>query len=201
MTSTFRLCYPIKAHRFNYFYLTPKNPDFPKLFERMVHVAVRFDGKRLFKTLVLNEAKVAEFYNTLASEMKEGKGRNLFERMAKEELRHEKIYAALMDKLPNEGSLELDEEDAEYMNALIQNNMFEDAEDTVAKVRGKYAKDDALTIAEKIERDGLIFVGELMRLYPEVAPDEIKVVMAEERKHLKSVLQARMDFASDVLML
>lgn len=133
-------------------------------------MAVRFDGKRLFKTLVLNEAKVAEFYKTLASEMKEG-------------------------------TLELDEEDAEYMNALIQNNMFEDAEDTVAKVRGKYAKDDALTIAEKIERDGLIFVSELMRLYPDVAPDEIKIVLTEERKHLKSVLQARMGFAADVLML
>lgn len=177
------------------------NHIFQNYFERMVHLEVRFDGKRLFKTLVLNESKVAEFYTTLASEMKPGKGQNLFEKMAKEELRHEKIYSALMDKLPNEGVLEISEEDSAYIETLIQNNMFEDAEDTVAKVRGKYAKDDALTIAEKIERDGLIFVAELMRLYPDVAPDEIKKVLSEERKHLKSVLDAKMDYAADMLML
>jgi hypothetical protein len=40
-----------------------------------------------------------------------------------------------------------------------------------------------------------------MRLYPDVAPDEIKKVLSEERKHLKSVLDAKMDYAADMLML
>ncbi|MDO9592076.1 MAG: hypothetical protein Q7I98_02660, partial [Erysipelotrichaceae bacterium] len=91
--------------------------------------------------------------------------------------------------------------DVDYIDTLINNNMFEDSDDTVAKVRGKYIKDDALVIAEKIERDGIIFVNELMRLFPNVASDEIKVVLAEERKHLKSVLDAKMDMAADMLML
>lgn len=164
-------------------------------------MAVQFDGIRLFKTLVLNENKVAEFYRTLASEMKEGKGKKLFERMASEEERHEKIYTALLNKLPDGGKVTLSQEDVDYIDILIKSNMFDDAEDSVSKVRGKYAKDDALTLAEKIERDGIIFVNELIRLYPNVAPDEIKVVLSEERKHLKSVLDAKMDMAADMLML
>lgn len=164
-------------------------------------MAVNFDGTKLLQTIVLNERRVAEFYRAVAYEMNDGKGKHLFEIMATDEEKHEKIYTNIMNKLPNGGNLELSVEDAEYMNLLIETNMFEDTDDTLEKFRGRYAKADALELAEKIERDGIMFINELQNLFPDVAPKEISLVLAEEKKHLKSVLLRKMDIASSSLML
>jgi hypothetical protein len=79
--------------------------------------------------------------------------------------------------------------------------MFSDSEYTVSKVRGKYAKEDALVIAEKIERDGIMLVNELKALYPDFATKEINQILAEERKHLKLVLSKQSDASVKNLML
>lgn len=163
-------------------------------------MSVTFNGTKLLQTIILNEKRVAEFYRQLSTEM-EGKGSKVFELLAKDEDRHEKIYSNLLKKLPNNGDTELTVEDAEYINLLIENNMLSAGEDLLKSAHGKYAKEDALIIAEKIERDGIMLVNELKSLYPDLAPDEINKILAEERKHLKAVLSKQADAAVKLLML
>ncbi|GEM_PF-829934 len=151
-------------------------------------MAIEFNATKLLQVLVRNEARVAELYSNLANQMQDGKGKKLFELLAEDELKHEKIYAKLLNKLPGEGTAEVSPEEKEYLDSLIANDMFADAEKSMAKIKGKYTKDEALEIAEKVERDGIMYVYELMRLFPDLAPKEMKKILNEERRHLQAVL-------------
>lgn len=154
----------------------------------MFFMAIEFNASKLLQVLVRNEARVAELYTNLASQMQDGKGKKLFELLAEDELKHEKIYAELLRKLPDEGTADVSEEEKEYLDLLIENDMFADADKSMEKIKGKYTKDEALEIAEKVERDGIMYVYELTRLFPDLAPKEMKKVLNEERRHLQAVL-------------
>ncbi|SHI92252.1 Rubrerythrin [Geosporobacter subterraneus DSM 17957] len=162
-------------------------------------MAIQFDGSKLLQIIIRNEAKVAEFYSNLAAQMEEGKGKKLFESLAQDELKHERIYTGLLNRLPNEGRLELTEDDAAYIELLIETDMFSQSEDVLAKMQGKYAKEDALHVAEKIERDAILYINELKLLFPDLAPEEINIVLAEEKKHLRMVLSKEADASVKLL--
>lgn len=147
-----------------------------------------FDGRKLFKTIILHEAEVAKLYKNLAENMKDKKAKALFENLSSDELRHEKIYQGLLEKLPNGGMLELSEEDLEYTEMLIKTHIFQNAD-----VKNRYNKQDALVIAEKVERDSIIFVEQVRSLFPEWVPEEFKTIMKEEKKHLNYVLNTQFD--------
>ncbi|MEA4847801.1 MAG: ferritin family protein [Clostridiaceae bacterium] len=167
-------------------------------------MSVNWDGSKLFKTIVLNETKVTELYRELAKEAKDGKGSKFFENMAADEARHIKIYSAFLNNLPDQGNVELSEEDAEYMDLLIKTNMFDDSEDTIAKVRKIYTNDQVYNLAEKIEKDGILFINELVRLFPDVYAantKEIDAVMKEEKTHLSMVLNRKAESIYGSLML
>ena len=50
-------------------------------------------------------------------------------------------------------------------------------------------RDQILDIAERAERDAILFVSELQKMYPDMATDEMGIILNEERKHLKMVLE------------
>ncbi|AOT70833.1 ferritin family protein [Geosporobacter ferrireducens] len=162
-------------------------------------MAIQFDGSKLLQTIIRNEAKVAEFYSNLAAQMEEGKGKKIFESLAQDELKHEKIYTGLLNRLPDEGRLELTEDDASYIALLIETDIFSQSDDVLTKIQGKFSKEDALHIAEKIERDAILYINELKLLFPELAPDEINIVLAEEKKHLRMVLSKEADASVKLL--
>ncbi|PLX34150.1 MAG: hypothetical protein C0604_02195 [Clostridiales bacterium] len=147
-----------------------------------------FDGRKLFKTVILHEAEVAKLYSDLAKTMEDKKAKALFEKLAGDELRHEKIYQGLLEKLPNGGMLELSDEEAEYTELLIKTHIFQNDD-----VKARYSKRDALVIAEKVERDSIIFVEQVRSLFPDLIPEEFKTIMKEEKKHLNYVLNSQFD--------
>ncbi len=143
-----------------------------------------YNGKELLSLLVESEKKVAELYHDLSGKMSDPKAKAVFEKLAKDEERHEEIYIALMNKFEGDLSVEVDDEAHEFLESLVKFSYFRN--DAVKK---RFVKEDALVVAEKIERDTLILVQELRSLYPNIAPDEIDVVMKEEKKHLNFVLR------------
>jgi rubrerythrin len=155
-------------------------------------MAVEFSAGKLLKVLVRNEAKVAELYTNLAAQMEVGKGANLFQLLAEDEKRHEKIYSELLNRLPENETKEVTEEDLAYLESLMENDMFADADKSLEKIKGKYSKDEALEIAEKVERDGIMYIYEMQTLFPDLAPKEMKKILNEERRHLQAVLNRGM---------
>ncbi len=80
----------------------------------------------------------------------------------------------------------MSKEDIEYTEILIETNIL-----TNKDIKKRYSKFDALLIAEKVERDGIMFMNQLMDIYPSLAKEELKVILSEEKKHLKSVLDRK----------
>ena len=151
---------------------------------------VKWNGRQLLKTIAENEAATTKLYRAIAGEARIGE--KFFELLAQDEERHEMIYKALLKKYEEamDLDLELDEADAEYMDILVESNVvFTD--ELVEQAQKMFTKAQVFEIAEKAERDAVLFVSELQRLYPDLAKDEMAIILKEEQKHLKKILQRK----------
>lgn len=156
-------------------------------------MSVKWNGTKLVKLIADNELKVAELYRTMAKEVNKGIGVQFFENLAKDEERHNMIYAALLGKVPDVGDVELDEDDARYLDLLIDNNFLSDSEAVVAKARTLFDKSQVFDIAERVETDSVMFVTELARVYPDLAKGDLETILKEEKKHLRIILEKKTD--------
>ena len=127
---------------------------------------VKWNGKNLLKTIAENEAGATKLYRAIASEARIGE--QFFEMLAKDEERHEKIYNALLREFSEKMDLELEESDAEYVDLLVESNVLFDDE-LIEKAKKIFTKAQIFDIAERAERDAVLFVTELQRLYPDLA--------------------------------
>lgn len=149
---------------------------------------VKWNGKNLLKTIAENEAGATRLYRAIASEARIGE--QFFESLAKDEERHEKIYNALFEEFSGKMDLELEKSDAEYVDLLIESNVLWDDE-LVEKAKKIFTKSQIFDLAERAERDAVLFVTELQRLYPDMAKDEMAIILKEEQAHLKKVLERK----------
>lgn len=155
-------------------------------------MTVQWDGERLISTIILNEKKVAEFYRNIAA--KADKGELFFEKLAQDEERHEQIYAALLKQMEGNTLLELEREDAEYLDLLLQFNLTSSFDAILADAKKLWGRNQIYELAERVERDAVFFVSELMRLYPDLAPEQMDLILREEKKHLAMILERQRDF-------
>lgn len=143
----------------------------------------------LLEKLAENEKKTAALYRDIAKNA--AIGDVFFENLARDEERHENIYAGLAkryeDANPEAAKAEMTPEQAEFLETLENSNVLARGPELIAKaekVKDKYAVFD---IAIEAEKEAVLFATELAALYPDLAPEEIKVIIKEEKKHLKQV--------------
>lgn len=156
----------------------------------------QFNGMELLKLLAESEEKVAALYYDLSKQMKDEKAMNVFKKLGDDEMNHNKMYLNLMNDLDQSLEIDLDDDDFDYVESLISYNVFRN--DAVKK---RFGKEDALLLAEKVERDTLLLAREMQELFPDVAKDQMKFVLKEEKKHLKFVLQTQQNQMYKNLML
>ncbi len=153
----------------------------------------QLDATEFFKMMAANEKAVAAFYRQVAGDAKAGAA--FFEKLAKDEDRHFDIYTALLKK--NEGtkglSVEVSEDQAEYIKLLVENNMLKDADKLLQKAAKTTDRDEIFDLAERAERDSVLYVEELITLFPNMQTEDFKVVLKEEKDHLAQVLNRRME--------
>jgi rubrerythrin len=102
--------------------------------------------------------------------------------MAEEEGKHKEMYTKLLKKHGDGLEAEFDDEEAEYAELLVKTALTEKHESDKKKKYG-----DALRMAEQMERDTVLFVTQMMHMYPDVAKKEMKAILREEKKHLMQV--------------
>lgn len=149
---------------------------------------VKWNGKNLLKTIAENETSATKLYRAIASEARIGE--QFFEMLAKDEERHEKIYNALLREFSEKMDLELEQADAEYIDLLVESNVLFDDE-LIENAKKIFTKAQIFDIAERAERDAVLFVTELQRLYPDLAKEEMAIILKEEQAHLKKVLERK----------
>lgn len=158
-------------------------------------MTVQWDGKKLLETIIYNEKKIAELYRKIAANAEKGKGALFFEKLAGDEERHEQIYIALLKQFEGGGFVDLEEDDAAYMDLLLEFNLVDEFEKVVNDAKKIYGRTQIYALAERVERDAVLFVSELMRLYPELAPEQLPIILQEEKKHLHMILERQRDLA------
>lgn len=149
-------------------------------------MSVKWDGTKLLETIVANEESTAKLYRAIAENA--NIGAKFFEVLAADEDRHKKIYEALLQKYADKLGLELDESYSEYIDLLITRNVVFDNK-LIEAAKTVSTRIQILDIAERAERDAILFVTEIQKMYPDMAKDEMEIILNEERKHLKMVLE------------
>lgn len=150
---------------------------------------MNFNGKDILSTFVKMEEEVAKYYSEMAEHASDKKSKKVFERLAKEEEKHQTIYSGLVAKFSDKMEREFPEDEIEYVKELMEENI---------KEKHQFDKNkklvESLELAEKMEKDGILFVHQLMTMYPDLAEKELKIILKEEKKHLQLV-RDRMKFA------
>jgi len=149
-------------------------------------MSVKWDGTKLLRTIAANEESAAKLYRAIAENA--NIGAKFFELLAADEERHQKIYEALLVKYASNLGLEIDETYSEYVDLLIKHNVVFD-NNLIEKAKTITIRSQILDIAERSERDAILFVTELQKMYPDMAKAEMEIILNEEKKHLKMVLE------------
>jgi rubrerythrin len=160
-----------------------------------------FDVADLMDKLAKQEADGYTFYETVAASVDGEKVKKVFMKLAKDERKHEAFYKKQMKKYAGK-KYELNSKDAAFIKVLL---MQPSAIAIAAKsVTGKvqYSRDQALAIAEKLERDTIVFLSHLVTLNEEFANEKAFVTaLKEEKEHLRMILDSSKERLSSALML
>lgn len=156
-------------------------------------MTVIWDGKVLLETIIMNEEKSAQIYTYISDNLEAKEEKELFISLSADEDRHAKIYEALRRQFSKKSEVEISQEDADYIELVISNNIFSQDGDYREEVRRFLEKTDIFTLAEKMERDAIIYILELQDLYPNLAREELDTILKEERKHLRLVFTKKID--------
>ncbi|PKK38955.1 hypothetical protein ABB02_01768 [Clostridiaceae bacterium JG1575] len=154
-------------------------------------MSVTVDGKKFLELIAGNEMKVAKLYRDIGDEV--GLGQGFFERMAADEDKHEIIYRGLLGRHENDLIRETEASTAHYVELLLENDLLQHVDELVESARHLNFKSQIFDLCERIERDSVMYVREFMDLYPDVAPQEMKIILQEEKKHLQMILEKKAD--------
>ena len=160
----------------------------------------KWDGAEFFRLMAANEQAVGDWYRTLANDAKfGGKFFEKWRRMKIVTIRSIRLF----EKYEGTQALtvEVSEDHEAYLNALMKDHIESDADNLKEKAAKASTKDDIYAIAEQVERDSVLFVEELIELYPDLKEEDFKVVLQEEKNHLAMVLTRRMDSQLNTLRL
>lgn len=161
----------------------------------------KFDGSEFFKMMADNEEAVAALYRQIAKDA--NLGGPFFENLAKDEDRHQKIYSTLLQNYSgsHELQVEVSEDHGEYLDLLMKNNFLKDKAALLEQAAKFTHKSDAYALAERAERDAVLFVEELLTLFPDFKTEDFKIVLQEEKNHLKQVMGRSMESQLNTLRL
>ena len=162
---------------------------------------VSFDLEKMMNTLAQQEVDGYTFYEKVAAGAANEKTRNAFMKYAKDERRHEAFYKKQAKKYSGK-IIMIDKDDAAFIDMFLSSpnpiKMAEQSSDS----KTMYSREQAEKIAEKLESDTIMLLGQIMSASPELAEEKaFRDALREERFHLSSVRQSQMDFLSGHMML
>lgn len=151
-----------------------------------------FKASEVLKVAVQIEKNGLAFYKEVKARTKSSPVQEVFDFLAKEEVRHQKTFEELLDKTgDNEPAESYPGEYDMYLKAIAAENVFTQS-DALKQLAKKAASDKAAIDAGiGFEKDSIIFFGELMKFVPAVDQGVVEKVVAEERSHLLKLLNLK----------
>ena len=149
------------------------------------------DVKEILEFAVYIEERGYEFYVGAMKKFPEPRATELFQYLADEEFKHEKVFKKLMEQ---DGDLMKGERDAEYqayMREFVRAHQLGDKEAVNAKLSRLSTLDDILDLAMDFEKDSIVFFSELKGLYAKGHSAAIDKIIREEMGHLRKIFQMK----------
>lgn len=134
----------------------------------------------LLNSLVELEKTGHDFYLKMSRQSRDAKRGDLFRFLAGEEAKHEKIYTDLSNEFSGSTTAheEVDEDYGAYLKALLSQHFNFSAADLDTP-------EAALKFAVSLEKDTLIYLGELQSVLKGWKADLFERIKKEERNHLR----------------
>jgi len=153
-------------------------------------MAKLFEVAELVKVAVEDERTGVAFYGKLAE--KSDHLKDVFTELAEEEKYHQKRFEEMLAGLGGVKSKEqYPGEYTAYLQALTESRAFPD-EATAMRMAEECAGDaEALSLANRFERDTLILMNEMRSLLPAKDSAIVEELAAEEQSHLVTLAEAR----------
>jgi rubrerythrin len=136
----------------------------------------------LLNTLIQLEVKGFEIYEKYKNNAEDPNLKQLFGELAVAEKNHEIFYKSVKEKVLSSEVISMEEEYKDYITILVKNNFFITNTDFSVKTLS-----EALDIAERLEKDTIIFMNELNTIINERVG--FKVILEEEKRHLLRIYQ------------
>lgn len=153
------------------------------------------DAKEILGFAVYIEERGYEFYVEAMKKFSEPRATELFQYLADEEFKHEKIFRKLMEQ---EGNVRKGEPDAEYqgyMREFVKAHQLGDKEAIQAKLARLATLAEILDLAMGFEKDSIVLFSELKEIYARGHAASVEKVVHEEMGHLRKIFQMKLQLA------
>jgi rubrerythrin len=155
-------------------------------------VSIGFYASELINIAIGIERQGIAFYDVLARSAENPKAREVFQYLVAMERVHVKIFEGMLEE--SEAAEKLEDYSGDYtayLKALASSAVFTD--ELMASTLATQAESDvaAVELAIRAEKDSMLFYCEMREIMPRSSVPKIKVIIAEEKRHLAQLTEFR----------
>ena len=153
----------------------------------------KYAGSEVIRMAVEIETKGKAFYDGVVASVKDARTREIFQYLADEEVKHEKLFKKILQDLgpeAEEGPYDASEMTA-YFRSLIDGKIFPGGDEGAAMKREMGNPASAVRVALSFEKDAILFFHELLAVTREEGKRAVEHVIAEEREHIRRILELK----------
>jgi rubrerythrin len=154
------------------------------------------DVKEILGFAVYIEERGYEFYVEAMKKFPEPRATPLFQYLADEEFKHEKLFKKLMDQDNGGRSEEPDPEYLGYMREFVKSHQLGDREAIRAKLDRLSTLEEILDLAMGFEKDSIVFFSELKEMVAKGQAAPLEQVIREEMGHLRRIFLMKQALAA-----
>jgi rubrerythrin len=131
------------------------------------------------------------FYLAVAQKSERPHIRALFEELAEQEVQHHAIFGKLRQTVQHEARMTDETWDRYlgYLNATVQNALFEGQDKALARAEEVTDEKDALRMAIAFEKETLLFFHDLKDAVAEADRPIVEKVLDEEKSHIRRLAE------------
>ena len=152
-----------------------------------------YAGSEVLQMAVEIEKKGKTFYDSVVNAVKDNKTKEIFQFLADEEVRHEKVFRAMLEEVETDSDRSPydDTEMTLYFRSLIDRKIFPSGEEGEAMKKEIGEPQVAIKIAIGLEKDAILFFSELLRVTQDKEHPVINRIIDEERDHIHRILRLK----------
>jgi rubrerythrin len=153
------------------------------------------DVKEILEFAVYIEERGYEFYVEAMKKFGEPRVTELFQYLADEEFKHEKVFKKLMQQGGEVKKGEPDPEYQAYMREFCKAHQLGDKEAINKKLARLSSLEDILDLAMGFEKDSIVFFSELKEMFARGHTASLEKVIHEEMGHLHKIFRMKQQLA------